>query len=384
VPAMVVGVEPELLALSQTTSHSLSAALGAMKEAFQVKDPAARSAVADKVTDLFVLHAPGFNETHVALFDQVIGMLASAIEVRARARLSERLADVPNAPPDVVRMLSTDEIVVARPVLSRSVRLSDSDLVAAARQGGRDHMLAISERRHLSEPVTDVLVAEGDRVVVNSVASNPSARFSTKGYDALIAKSHVDELLQAALGRRNDIPPRHMAMLFELAKRAARDRLQGETGPAGRRQVTQAINMSARDIAVETAASSEAFKKAVQEVSALAQDNALSEAKVADFARLKQHDHVICSMAYLAQLPLSMIERAMTSSDNDLLLIIAQSIGLNWATVRLLFQLRTANKPSIAQLDVLNESYRKLSAATAQRVLRFLHARESASGQNRA
>jgi uncharacterized protein (DUF2336 family) len=370
--------------LSQTYDHTISAAIGALKDAFQARDNASRSSVADKVTDLFVLSAPGFNETHIALFDQVIGMLASAIEVRARARLSEKLADIDNAPPGVVRMLSQDEIVVARPVLSRSSRLSEGDLVAAARHGGRDHMLAISERRNLAEPVTDVLVSEGDRVVVNSVASNPTARFSNKGYDTLISKSHVDELLQAALGRRSDIPPRHMAMLFELAKRSARDRLQGEAGPSGRRQVSQAINMSARDIVAETVASSEAFKLAVQEVTALVQDNALSEAKVADFARIKKTDHVTCSMAYLAQLPLSMIERAMATSDNDLLLIISRSIGLQWATVRLLFQLRTVNKPGNTQLDALAENYSKLTVATAQRVLRFLHARESASGQNRA
>lgn len=369
--------------MAQTNDNPLSSALGDLQVAFQAKDAAGRSTVADKVTDLFVLSAPGFNETHIALFDQVIGMLASAIEIRARARLSEKLADIDNAPPGVVRMLSRDEIVVARPVLSRSSRLSDKDLVDAALHGGRDHMLAISERRNLTEPVTDVLVAEGDRVVVNSVASNPTARFSAKGYDALISRSHADELLQAALGRRNDIPPRHMAMLFELAKRAARDRLQGETGLSGNRMISQAVNMSARAIAAETVARSEAYRMAVREVTALAQENALSEITVADFARHKKPDHAICGMAYLAQLPLSMIERAMTTSDNDLLLIISRSIGLNWTTVRLLFLMRTANKPSHTQLETLAESYAKLTVTTAQRVLRFLHARESAGGQIR-
>jgi uncharacterized protein (DUF2336 family) len=37
-----------------------------------------------------------------------------------------------------MRRLAKDEIAVARPVLARSPRLSDDDLIAAARVGGRD------------------------------------------------------------------------------------------------------------------------------------------------------------------------------------------------------------------------------------------------------
>ncbi|MGL4242671.1 MAG: DUF2336 domain-containing protein, partial [Beijerinckiaceae bacterium] len=82
------------------------------------------------MTDLFIAQAPQFSDSHIALFDQVICVLADAIEVRARARLADRLADVPNAPPNVIRRFSRDDIAVARPVLTRSALLSDEDLIA--------------------------------------------------------------------------------------------------------------------------------------------------------------------------------------------------------------------------------------------------------------
>jgi uncharacterized protein (DUF2336 family) len=354
-------------------------ALDDLRVAFAAKDESAREATVEKITDLFVAGASQFSEAHVALFDQVIGLLAEAIEIRARARLSVKLADIANAPPDLVRKLSRDEIVVARPVLARSPRLTDKDLMDAARHGGRDHMLAISERRDLSEPVTDVLVNEGDRVVVNAVASNPTARFSAKGYDALIGKSRADDLLQAALGRRNDIPQRHMAVLFELAKKAARERLQNDHGGAGRRAVSEAVNATARDIVAETRARSEAYKQAVQDVSGLMQHNSLHEPNLVEFARQGQLDHTVIALSYLSKLPLAMVERAVSSSDNDALLIIGRSINLSWTTVRLIFALRLEHKPSVRQLEQLSDSYGKLNHATAQRVLRFLHARESAT-----
>ncbi len=365
--------------MSQNAQAQTSHALDDLKRAFAAKDEAARETTIDKITDLFVAGAPQFSEAHVALFDQVIGLLAEAIEIRARARLSGKLADIANAPPNLVRTLSRDEIAVARPVLARSPRLSDKDLMDAARFGGRDHMLAISERRDLSEPVTDVLVSEGDRVVINAVASNPTARFSAKGYDALIAKSRADDLLQAALGRRNDIPQRHMAVLFELAKKAARERLQNDHGGAGRRAVSDAVNATARDIVAETKARSEAYRQAVQQVSSLVQNDGLHEPALVDYARQGQLDHTVIALSYLSKLPLAMVEPAVLSADNDALLIMGRSINLSWTTVRAIFALRQEYKPSARQLEQLSESYGKLTPATAQRVLRFLHARESAA-----
>lgn len=350
-------------------------ALEDIKNAFAAKDEGVRERTLDKITDLFMVGAPQFSENHVALFDQVIGILADAIEIRARARLSERLADLPNAPVGVIRKLSRDDIVVARPVLTRSLRLTEKDLIDAALHGGRDHMLAISERPDLPEPVTDILVSEGERVVVHAVASNPTARFSVRGFDALMTKCDSDELLQAALGRRTDIPQRHLAALFEMAKTSARARLQGD---AGQRLVAKAINDSARDIAEEAAARSLAYRKAVQEVSNLVQQDGLNEALLYDYARRNHNDHVVIALSYLSKVPLPMVERAVVSEETDALLIISRSVNLGWTTVRAIFAMRSRYKPSHRQLEQLAESYGKLSPSTAQRVLRFLHARESA------
>lgn len=347
-----------------------------LERAFADGDSRQRERMLERIADLFLAGAPRFSEAHVALFDQVIGLLAAAIETRARARLSEKLADVENPPPAVIRKLARDEIVVARPVLARSPALADRDLVEAARRGGRGHMLAISERRELSEPVTDVLVQEGDRVVVNAVASNPGARFSDKGYDALVARSQADELLQAALGRRQDIPQRHMTVLFELAKKAARERLQIAPGPS-RRAVARAVGESARDIEAETRARSEAYRQAVQEVSALVQENGLSEQVLVGYARAGKADHAVVALSYLGRVPLPMAERAVRSADNDALLIVGRSVDLDWASLRELYRMRKEHRPTAHQLDQLSESYARLTQQTAQRVLRFLHARDS-------
>jgi uncharacterized protein (DUF2336 family) len=354
-----------------------TASVIAFAEAVAARDDSGRAIAAEKITDLFLAQAPLFNDSHVALFDQIICVLADAIEARARARLAERLADVPNAPLAAIRKLSRDEIAVARPVLARSPRLSDADLIAAARAGGRGHMLAISERKDLQEAVTDVLVAEGDRVVINAVASNPTARLSDKSYDQLIERSSQDELLQAAIARRRDIPQRHMSVLFELAKKAARDRLQTEIAQVSRRAVRDAVNSSAKDIAAETLAISGEYQGAVADVAAVMQAGGLDGPALMDFARRGKTAHVICGLAALGRVPVGLTERAVMGSDHDLLTILGKSLDIPWPTVRAILSMRKETKPGLKQLETLAESYAKLAPATAERLLRYLHARES-------
>jgi uncharacterized protein (DUF2336 family) len=361
-------------------SHSLSAinaALQDISDAFGKKDESAKAKTVDQLTDLFLASAPAFSDSHVALFDQVISVLTDAIELRARARLAERLCDAVNAPREVIRKLSRDAIIVARPVLTKSPCLTDQDLVDAARSGGRDHMLAISERSHLSEPVTDVLVSEGDRVVVNAVASNPSARFSAKGYDVLVFKSRQDALLQSALGRRSDIPRRHLTVLFELAKTAARERLRKDSQPGDDRSVDFAINSSAHDIANEAEARANAMKNVLAEVTRHAETSALDEALIQDYCRKAKLDHISVALALMSKLPVAMTQRAVLSADHDMLLILGRSTNLSWAAVRMIFMARSEHKPGHRQLEILASSFGKLTAATAKRVLHFLHARET-------
>ena len=87
----------------------------------------------------------------------------------ARAKLAGRLAPVRHAPAGVVRMLAFDDnIEVARPVLSASECLNDSDLIANANSKSQQHLAArYRNAGNLSEDVTDVLVTRGDEQVVS-------------------------------------------------------------------------------------------------------------------------------------------------------------------------------------------------------------------------
>src|SRR5262249_26479701 len=144
-----------------------------IEEALAAQSEERRAAALWRITDLFIAGADTYGEDHVTLFDDVLQRLAVTIEKNARAKLSSRLARIPNAPHGMMRNLASEhDIRVAQPVLRYSPRLDDSYLAETAATHSQQHLLAISQRQELSETVTDVLIERGDRDVVRSVAQN--------------------------------------------------------------------------------------------------------------------------------------------------------------------------------------------------------------------
>jgi uncharacterized protein (DUF2336 family) len=340
-----------------------------------------RALTMSRLTDLFVATADGISEDQIGVFDVVIGRLANAIESRARAQLSERLADIANAPTGVVRQLALDEIAVARPVLTRSQRLTEEDLIAIASAKGRDHMLAISERPELTESVTDFLVLRGDRVISHAVASNTGARFSRRGISVLVTRAIKDDALQATLGVRKDVPEELVQQLVAAAKESARMRLSVTVPHNESAILNSALDRGAADVASQADVSGELgrFGKALAEVRRLNDTGKLDEHAVSTFAGLKARDEAVCAIAVLSRLPLSGAERALFGSDRDSTLILGRALGWSWDTVRQLLALRSAEDNAPHVIARAHQSYDTLAPATAQRVLRFLQIREQAS-----
>jgi hypothetical protein len=152
-----------------------------------------------------------------------------------------------------------------------------------------------------------------------------------------------------------------------------------------RRAVRDAINASARDIAAEAQLRHDDLSAAMARAAGLLDQGKLNPPAVADMARRGDAEEVICSLALLAQVQASLATRAVVEGDHDLLLTIARSIDLDWDIVRAIMSIRKERRPGPRQFEALAESYARLTMPTAQRLLRYLHAREevSAAGQRR-
>lgn len=338
-----------------------------------------REQILSRLTDLFVSTAEGMDEAQVGIFDVVIGRLSRAIELKARIELSERLAPVANAPTAVVRQLALDEIAVARPVLVGSKRLTDQDLVAISAAKGRDHMLAITERSDLGEPVTDFLILRGGRVVTHAIAANHAARFSRHGMGVLVMRAVQDDALQTALGARQDIPAELADQLIVAAKNSARRRLTASLEPGLAGAVDGAVERGARAVAAEVRAHGDlgSVNEAMAEINRLNDDGQLDEGRIARFAADGASEHAICGVAVLAQLGLPATEQIILGADRDAVLLVARGLGWSWETAAALIGLRKDFGKSAPAVERARQHFRNLAPPTAQRVLGFLRMRDA-------
>lgn len=140
------------------------------------------------------------------MFDTVFDSLLDQAKRSGLPDLSGRIAPVETAPRRLIKRLGTyTNITSAGTLLAQSPRLSTDGLGEIANIKGNALMLAISARKDLTEPLTYILIREGDQQVATSAASNDTARLSPAGVNTLFERAGADKSVSAALSARPDV-----------------------------------------------------------------------------------------------------------------------------------------------------------------------------------
>ncbi|HEY6832060.1 MAG TPA: DUF2336 domain-containing protein [Pseudolabrys sp.] len=327
-----------------------------------------------RITTLFLDSAAHFNDDHVALFDDVIGCLIEEIEAKALAELARRIAPVPNAPPGVVTKLAQyDDIAVAGPVLQQAT-IADPDLMHIAETKGQAHLLALSTRTGLNEALSDILVSRGDREVVRSIATNQNARLSDHAFTTLVQRAEQDGLLAEKVGMRTDIPPRLFRQLLMQASDVVQKRLLAQAKPETQAEIRKVLAKVTDEVAAKAAPRN--YAAALAAVRALHKERKLTEADIAEYASSGRYEETIAGLATLCAVPVEVVDRLMNGERADPVLILARAVGFGWPTVRAVMNAKATGKPSSQVLDSAFENFERLTAATAQRVVRFWQVRQ--------
>jgi uncharacterized protein (DUF2336 family) len=337
---------------------------------------ARRIEILTRVTDLFINGAQHYSEDQIGVFDDVMARLVTTIEVKARAKLANRLAPIANAPSQVIQMLaSDDDIEVARPVLTQSVRLGEQELLANAGNKSQQHLFAISQRKSLSEAVTDVLVERGDRDVVHAVVKNSGARFSDAGFHMLVKRSTDDDALATEVGMRSDIPRRHFLLLLDKASSEVRARLAAENPQASTAiegvlaEVVGGIRNDARNASPDFAAAQAAVERQNR-------IRRIGEAEIYQYATARKFEETAIGLSILCDTPIDVVERALLDPGAEIVLILAKVADLSMTTTKAILLLRAADRGmSPNDLEQSLKSFKKLNEETARRVLGFFRTR---------
>jgi uncharacterized protein (DUF2336 family) len=352
-----------------------------LEDVLASKDVSRRADILRKVTDLFVLGSGNFSEDQVELFDNVMGKLLENIERAARARFGSRIARLSDAPLNVVRVLASDAAIeVAGPILRHCERLDQDALVENAKTQSQGHLLAISGRKVLVEPVTDVLVERGNELVVSSTARNAGAQFSEFGISTLVRKACDDGDLALCVWSRPDIPRHSLLKLFMDASEAVKTQLM-EADPRRAELIKSMIARASDEIQTKARVGSNDFSLVMSHVSQLHASGKLKEAQLLTFAGEGSFDKVVAALSLMCDLPLGLVERAFVQNQTEQIIVLARAINISWATTETLLLLHAGvNGSSRQQLDQCFINFSRLQPKTAQTALQFYRMRERASG----
>lgn len=282
---------------------------------------------------LLVMTAGDCSDEHLEIYDGVLLRLADMVEEEVRTGLAEKLADLSRAPVGIVRQLASDNIGVARPILTRSPVLDEIDLRFVCQSLGDDHMMAVSERESLPESVSDVIVERGSTSVLVRLAGNAGAQISKEAFGTLVRRAADAEDLQDQLSGRADFPADLIRDLVSVATERVRDRLadSGRTEDAIR--VADAMPLATARIVNTAAADHYDFAGAEAEIREMAAQGELTQRILADAADRDSFPEVVWAYAIIAGLPFKTALSHLTAASPGQFLLAAAAERFEDATV---------------------------------------------------
>jgi Uncharacterised protein conserved in bacteria (DUF2336) len=334
-----------------------------------------------RVTDLFLAGANNHSGEQIDLLDGVISRLAEKIETKARAELARRLAPAENAPTATVRTLARDDsIEVAGPILTQSNRLTDEDLLAFVKDNSQERLLAISKRAILDENISDVLVTRGNRDVVLSISQNEGARFSDAGYGKLVDRSIDDEVLAICVGMRKDIPREHFHALISKASEVVFEKLTA-ANPNAIFEIQSVLTGITGQEAIVKPKIKRDYGEAKAQFEIIQRAGKPVDSVVHGFAASRKFEETVAALSMLCDAPNELVENVMDGlqGDIDFVLLLAKAAGLSWPTAKEICILRRGvGGLSSHAIEAARQSFERLQASTAQRVVRFYNERHAA------
>jgi len=331
-----------------------------------------------QITNLFVEKATFLDESLIAAFDEVLLRLSRDLDFRVRYALSERFADLPKAPRKVVRDLAFDDSYgIAAPVLERSARIEEGDLVEIVENKSPMHVLAVSRRSLVSSRLCDSIIARGFAEAIRALTINEGACFSDEAFARLMKRSTDDPAIQEALAFRQEMSPEQVEALAETARERVRSTLVDELGERMEQAIDAVVNDLTRKFKPERGREfmTVDLETSRQFVMLRAKEQPITEADIATWVKRNRIEDVLAAMSNLAEIGLDKTLNAYYAPNYDAFLFIARAVGLTWPTFKALLAKKNGRPPPLDVLESAYNVFQKLKPETAKRVVRFAVAR---------
>jgi uncharacterized protein (DUF2336 family) len=174
----------------------------------------ARTAIARRLADIICLPSSVISPQERWIVGDLLYEILRNSDARIRRRCALRLAEIKDAPANIVKLLAADELDIATPLLQASEAVSDFDLMEISRLGTTGHRVLIAERLSVSETVTAALASMSEPAVITALLKNHGARLAPPTVNHIVALAQDEAGYVASLLKRQELRPRAALQLF--------------------------------------------------------------------------------------------------------------------------------------------------------------------------
>ena len=336
------------------------------------RSPDGRSALVSAIGDLIDEAERQFSAQELALMNDILKKLINDVARPIRKSLADKLARSQTAPVEVIEILANDEIDVAGAILKHSELLSDGALIEIIRKRTRSHRLAIAMRKHISNGVSDALVAPKEPDVIKRLLENHGAEISQVTLAYLVEQSTTVDDFQEPLLRRHDLGADLAKRMYLHVSAGLRDFILAHYN-VDRAELDASLAQATTD-ALEKATAENHVDAAQALADKLAQRNELTHDLVVQTLRRGEVPLFEAMMSQLTTLPQDLSSRLIYEEEADGFVIAARVCGFDRSAFTTLFLLLQRIHPRGAADDPQQlrrglELFDRLRPETARKVV---------------
>ena len=155
--------------------------------------------------------------------EDIVRALTRDAAIRVRQALAEQLKESRAVPHDIAIALAHDVDEVSLPVLTRSLVLSDDDLIEIVRSSGASTQAAVAARDHVSVDVANAIVEADEPAALATLVGNDGADLAEETLQKVLDRHGGNDLIKAPMARRAQLPVTVLERLVTAASAGLRD-----------------------------------------------------------------------------------------------------------------------------------------------------------------
>jgi uncharacterized protein (DUF2336 family) len=336
-----------------------------------------RRELLNEVTQMFFSTHDGISEDVNLGFGDLMGKIAFELDTEMRTELAIKFENG-LAPRNLALSLANDEISVAEPILRNTHSFTDDDLVGIVANKGTKYQMAISQRRIVSETVSNALVDHGNDEVLHSLLRNDGAQISDDTFDKVIVRAENNKALQGPIIKRKKVTIDVLNQMFAIVSGPMREEIMSRYKDFSEDQIKDAMVRAQTRVSILNQILPKDYETKLQRIQELKAKGQLNPANLPNIWREGDKTTFYIMFSEISGLDYHTISRPFEKGDIDSIAIICRANGF----ARPLFvtlAVFVLGKNGMGAAETLGNMYNNVPQESAARALRFMQVKAKAA-----